>query len=117
MRQSRDIDFAVRRGVRAGRRCLVVHLAVRPHRSDPAADTADDTATVGFAVSKAVGGAVVRNRVKRRLRHLVADRLDRLPAGGRLVVRANPAAASATSTDLARDLDGALGAALRKVRS
>jgi ribonuclease P protein component len=111
MRQSRDIDFAVRRGVRSGRRRLVVHLALCSERAGAG------PATVGFAVSKAVGGAVVRNRVKRRLRHLVADRLDHLPAGGRLVVRANPAAASATSADLARDLDGALQAALRKVRS
>ena len=48
---------------------------------------------VGFVVSKAVGGAVVRNRTKRRLRALVADRLPGIPTGLDLVVRANPPAA------------------------
>ena len=62
----------------------------------------------GFVVSKAVGPAVVRNRVKRRLRHLVAERLDRLPRGAVLVVRALPPAAGAHAADLARDLDSAL---------
>lgn len=62
----------------------------------------------GFVVSKAVGGSVVRTRVKRRLRHLVRDRLATLPAGSTLVVRAAPAAADATSVELARDLDRCL---------
>jgi ribonuclease P protein component len=60
---------------------------------------------VGFVVSKAVGGAVVRNRTRRRLRALMAARLTRLPAGADVVVRANPAAADATSAQLAHDLD------------
>jgi ribonuclease P protein component len=62
----------------------------------------------GFVVSKAVGGAVVRNQVKRRLRHLVAARLDALPPGSTLVVRALPAAADADAAALAADLDAAL---------
>ena len=41
---------------------------------------------VGFVVSRAVGPAVVRNRVKRRLRHLMRDRLDQLGAGTCAVV-------------------------------
>ena len=45
-------------------------------------------ARVGFVVPRAVGPAVIRNQVRRRLRHLVRDRLDRLPDGTRLVVRA-----------------------------
>lgn len=59
---------------------------------------------VGFVVSKAVGAAVVRNRVKRRLRHLARARLDALPEGSVLVVRANPAAAAASYEQLDRDL-------------
>jgi ribonuclease P protein component len=50
---------------------------------------------VGFVVSRSVGNAVTRNRVKRRLRHLVADRLAATPAGVDLVVRALPGAATA----------------------
>ncbi len=45
-------------------------------------------------VSKAIGNAVTRNRVKRRLRHLVALRLDGVPVNAQIVVRALPAAAS-----------------------
>ena len=63
---------------------------------------------VGFVVSKAVGPAVVRNRVRRRLRHLVRDRLDLLGPGSTVVVRALPAAARATTSVLIHDLDAGL---------
>jgi len=65
-------------------------------------------------VSKAVGGSVVRHRVVRRLRHLVRERLTLLPDGSRLVVRALPPAATATSVELALDLDAALARALHR---
>lgn len=58
----------------------------------------------GFVVSKAVGNAVVRNRVQRRLRHLTREHLTELPGRGVLVVRANPAAAEAGYADLEKDL-------------
>jgi ribonuclease P protein component len=47
----------------------------------------------------------VRNTVQRRLRHLVRERIDGLPAGSLVVVRATPKAADASSSELARDLD------------
>lgn len=62
----------------------------------------------GFVVSKAVGGAVVRTAVKRRLRHLVRERLALLPPGSLVVVRALPGAGDAEHEQLARDLDAAL---------
>jgi ribonuclease P protein component len=63
---------------------------------------------VGFVVSKAVGNAVIRNRVQRRLRHLARGHLPALPQGSVLVVRALPAAAAAPSAVLAADLEGCL---------
>jgi ribonuclease P protein component len=48
----------------------------------------------GFIVSKAVGNAVVRNRVKRQLRHLIAGEFAVAPAKVDVVVRALPKAAS-----------------------
>ena len=59
-------------------------------------------------MSKAVGGAVVRNKVKRRLRHLMRDRVDLFPPGSLVVVRALPGAGDADHAQLARDLDAAV---------
>jgi ribonuclease P protein component len=59
-------------------------------------------------VSKAVGGSVQRNLVKRRLRHLMRDRMSLLPPGSLVVVRALPGAGSAAHAQLALDLDAAL---------
>lgn len=71
--------------------------------------TPSSPAQVGFVVSRAVGNAVVRNRVKRRLRHEVAARIQTFP-GRLLVVRAAPAAAEADSRQLGADLDRCLTA-------
>ncbi|QIK67919.1 ribonuclease P protein component [Nocardioides sp. HDW12B] len=96
---AQDFGSTVRRGARAGSGTLVGHLLVEPDAGPP---------RVGFVVSRAVGNAVVRNRTQRRLRHLVADRLDTLPPGATLVVRALPAAAAADAERLGNDLDHVL---------
>lgn len=60
-------------------------------------EQAAEATQVGFVVSKSVGNAVVRNRVKRRLRHLVAASLASFPAvpgGTAIVIRALPPAAT-----------------------
>jgi len=99
LRRSSDFTEVVRRGRRAARGTVTVHLLVRDDAEPPRA---------GLVVGKAVGGSVVRSQVSRRLRHLLRDRLLQLPAGSRLVVRAAPAAASASSGRLGADLDAAL---------
>ena len=83
----------------------------------PEHPSADRRARVGFVVAKAVGGAVIRNRTKRVLRHLVAARLDRIPQGCDVVVRANPAAAEASTAELAAELDRALDTVVRRLGS
>ena len=100
LRTSGEFTKTVRRGRRAGRPLLSAHLLVTADGAPP---------RIGLVVSKAVGGSVVRHRVARRLRHLLRDRLDLLPAGSRLVVRAAPQAGSATTEALAADLDAVLG--------
>ncbi|HEX5114774.1 MAG TPA: ribonuclease P protein component [Pseudonocardiaceae bacterium] len=106
---SREFGTVVRRGRRAGRPRLVLHaLNVRTPEMSTPTRVGQPTARVGFVVSKAVGNSVVRHRVTRRLRHLMADRLGTLPAGCTLVVRALPASAEASSGELGADLDGAL---------
>ena len=53
----------------------------------------------GFIVSKAVGNAVTRNRVKRQLRHQMAVELGQTPSVVDVVVRALPEAASSVAKD------------------
>lgn len=113
MRRGEDFKAAIRRGKRAGRPALVAHLTVPAGPADPG----ERPPLVGFVVSRAVGGAVVRNTVKRRLRHLMRERLDRLPRGSLLVVRANPPAATAGYEHLAAELDLALDRLLRRRES
>ncbi|GAA2708653.1 ribonuclease P protein component [Streptomyces luteosporeus] len=107
LRRREDFATAVRRGRRAGRPLLVVHFRSGTTDPHPPGGIVPPV-RAGFVVSKAVGGAVVRNLVKRRLRHLVRERLDRLPAGSLVVVRALPGAGEADYGQLAGDLDAAL---------
>jgi ribonuclease P protein component len=72
----------------------------------------DSASRAGFVVSKAVGNAVIRNRVKRRLRHLAMPALAEHPVGVDFVVRAFPAA---TNGDLAQDFKSALASCYRKL--
>jgi ribonuclease P protein component len=99
LRNPADFRDTLRKGVRCGRASVVVHV----RRTDQTPSRA------GFIVSKAVGNAVNRNRVKRRLRHLAAAALPTAPFGVDLVVRALPAA---TAGDLIGDFDSALGTCL-----
>jgi ribonuclease P protein component len=110
MRRRRDFTAAVRRGSRSGRKLLTGHLLV------PAAGAAgeDCPPRAGFVVSRAVGIAVVRNRVRRRLRVLVREYLSSLPRGSLLVVRAHPQAATASQADLAAELNLVMSTLVRR---
>jgi ribonuclease P protein component len=110
LRQRADFASAVRSsgGCRAGSRLLVVHATSTDAR-------AGLPPRVGFVVSRTVGGAVVRNRTKRRLRALLAQRLGELPTGVDLVVRANAPAAGATSRELAGALDPLVQRVVRRL--
>lgn len=108
MRSSADFAQTIRRGTRAGRTTLVVHGRLTP---------GGDGVHVGFVVSKAVGGAVVRNVVRRRLRGLVMEQVGSMPAGADVVVRVLPPAASADYATLGADLRSALETCWRKVGS
>ena len=99
----------VRRGRRAGGPLLVVHLMTVNVDKATSGFDGEVPRRVGFVVSKAVGNAVTRNRVKRRLRHLMRERLDQLALGTLVVVRATPAAGTASYRDLGSELDRCLG--------
>ena len=103
VRRSEDFKAVLRRGRRAARGPIVVHL-LSPSTSDA---TAAPT-RAGFVVGRAVGNAVTRNAVRRRLRHLVRDRLAAVPPGSMIVVRALPGAADLSFHELSRALDRGL---------
>jgi ribonuclease P protein component len=86
---------------------MVVHL-VTPNVDKATSRQVLASGRVGFVVSKSVGSAVTRNRVKRRLRHLMRERVSTLAEGSLLVVRAQPEAAEASYRDLGDELDRCL---------
>lgn len=96
MRHGDEFGAAISSGARSSTRRVVVHFST--------ASTRGESARVGFVVSKAVGGAVQRNRVKRRLRAAMAEDLLELPHSARIVVRALPFAAGSTFAELRSDL-------------
>lgn len=67
-----------------------------------------EPARFGFIVSKAVGNAVMRNLVRRRMKDIVRRQLQAGFAGYDVVIRALPATASAPFADLKIDIDAQL---------
>lgn len=104
LRSSADFAQVLRRGRSAGRPDLVLHLL---SATDTAA-TPPAISRAGLVVGRRVGGSVVRHRVSRRLRGQLADRIEAVPPGSMLVIRARPGAATADSARLGEQLDSAL---------
>ena len=108
MRRSADFSAVLRGGrytTSASTPTLVLHHRRELREAGPA--------LVGLVVARTVGNSVVRHRVSRRLRAQLAARLSVLPAGSGTVVRARPAAGSAASAELGRDLDSGFRRVLR----
>lgn len=105
LRRRTDFSDTVRRGRRQGRRDLVVH-ALERDRSEFVVSSGGPR--FGLVVSKAVGPAVIRHRVARRLRHICAALVDLLPPNTDVVLRALPGAATADSRELDKQVRSAL---------
>jgi ribonuclease P protein component len=80
--RSRDFDAVYRTGRSVSTRYLVLYWFPR--------DDADADPRLGLAVPKAAGGAVARNRIKRRLREAWRAQLERVPRGRDYVLIARP---------------------------
>ena len=85
--RSRDFDAVYRHGRSASTRFLVLYWFAR--------EEAEGDPRLGLAVPKRVGNAVARNRIKRQLREVWRERLERVPPGRDYVLIAKPGLAEA----------------------
>ena len=97
-------DFT--RVYRQGKSLSAVHTVVCWRK------TKNDCFRVGFTVSKKVGNAVVRNKVRRRLKEIARLHPERFLIGTDYIIVARPAAASCEY----RELDSELERLLRKIK-
>lgn len=103
-----DYRGAVRTGRRVGGAFCIVHAVFR---------SPEKPVRFGFIVSKAVGNAVVRNLVRRRLK-TVADRsIQSGLVGYDIVIRALPASAEASYVQLEQEVVRSLDRAIRSSES
>ncbi|HLJ56684.1 MAG TPA: ribonuclease P protein component [Chthonomonadaceae bacterium] len=103
LRANRDFRVVYARGRSATNAIVALHQLRGP------GGTAPHCARVGFVVSKKHGGAVVRNRIKRRLREAMRRRLSDLRAVPvDLVFVARSGAKAAAWTEMVRAVDDLL---------
>jgi ribonuclease P protein component len=100
MTRSTEFGATVSKGTRAAQPDLVLY-----RRSDQAGDPGP---RIGLVVSKAVGNAVQRHQVSRRLRHAALTILADLDPADRVVIRALPGSRLAISSRLEQELKTAL---------
>jgi ribonuclease P protein component len=108
-RLSRSAEFerVYRQGRSKANRFLVLYAFPRA-QDDAAADAAEDGPRLGLSVSRRVGGAVERTRVKRVLREAFWAEAERLPEGSDYVVVARPEALGLADREGTAGMRGAL---------
>lgn len=92
---------------------LVLLLAPSPESDISAPNISAPKGRVGYTVSRKVGGAVIRNSVRRRLREIIRTHPESLCSGFDYVVVALPRAKEVTFLLLQQDLLQLLGSAAR----
>lgn len=93
--RSSDFDRTLRSGRRAASEYLAVFVS----------DNELGRPRVGFAVSRKLGNAVVRNRVRRRLRELVRPLVTRAKGGRDVVIVARARAVDAEFARLRQEIE------------
>src|SRR4051794_34535042 len=109
-RLSRSAEFerVYRQGRSKGNRFLVLYAFPRSEEDAASRPADDDGPRLGLFVSRKVGGAVDRARVKRCLREAFWAEAERLPAGSDYVVVARPDARELAEREGMPGIRGAL---------
>lgn len=94
--RNRQFSYVYRRGMRASCKDLTLIYARNAQKR------------IGFSVSKKVGGAVVRNLIKRRLRECVRPLLPELKSGLYVVI-AHPGVTQRSYRQLCASMDTLFG--------
>lgn len=97
--RAEDYRNTVRRGRRSGTGNTVVYVIHRAEATVP---------RFGFIVSKAVGNAVIRNTIRRRLKSVCRALVDTVGADTDMVIRALPTATDASWAQLHDEVAGAV---------
>jgi len=103
LRKRREFEECYASGVRASGRLLQVFLRPGEGRS-----------RIGISVPKRVGGAVLRNRLRRRIREIFRRNRDLLPRPVALVVHVRPEAARAPFSELREEYRTVISKALSR---
>jgi ribonuclease P protein component len=109
--RSAEFDRVFRQGRSHANRVLVLYAFPRADASAPAEPR------LGLSVSRRVGGAVERNRVKRLLREAFEQELERLPDGHDIVIVARPEAKAVAERDGLEGIRAALVELIDQLRA
>jgi ribonuclease P protein component len=104
----RDFTRAVKSGKRGASESFVVVIA--PRRTSAIENPSENRRRLGVTVSKRVGNAVIRNRVKRCIREWFRYAREGLPDGSDIVVIARRRARDLSGGEAAAVLDGMISA-------
>lgn len=99
-----DYKRVVRRGFRRVGRFAVVYV-MNAGTTSPA--------RFGFIANRQLGGAVVRNRIRRQLKAICADAASEIEDGTEIIIRVFPDSRKASFTELKEDITALL---LRRVK-
>lgn len=95
LKKRKDFAYIYRRGRSFASRRVAINYAKSRNM---------DELLVGFSVSKKIGNAVVRNRVKRKMREIVRQNLHSIPCGYRIIFNGRIAIAKSSYSEISDDI-------------